>query len=358
MPIIDLETQKIAEGAVDYPTKHNAVMDILESSMNALLSIYSSGYDFKGFHDASSTAYPLSPTLGDAWVISVAGTISAEDYLAGDVIIYSGSGWEKNPSWIVSTQFSSLTDGDFLRYSSSQNAFLNSSLAGLAILLGDLSNVTDAGGDGSVVIKSGANWSSVSKAAAGISETGHVHSIADIVGLQAALDVVSAILVSDETDLDTLQEIVDFIELNRSDLDSLTIASIAGLQTALDNKVDDSQLTTAAAANGVLQLGSDSEARVRSTEETANNTVTSSLDFNDGGKFITMTSNTTFTFSNLPASGVVKEYILVVDPSTYSIDFTGVDWGGRGEPDAYASERNIYVFTCGDGSTIDGRTAG
>lgn len=58
--------------------------------------------------------------------------------------------------------------------------------------------------------------------------------------LNTAINNINTLLISDTATLDTLQEIVDFIELNRSDLDSLTIASIAGLQTALNSKSDGS----------------------------------------------------------------------------------------------------------------------
>jgi hypothetical protein len=56
--------------------------------------------------------------------------------------------------------------------------------------------------------------------------------------LKDEVDTINTLLQSDTGTLDSLQEIVDFIQLNRTDLDSLTIASIAGLQSALNNKVD------------------------------------------------------------------------------------------------------------------------
>lgn len=56
--------------------------------------------------------------------------------------------------------------------------------------------------------------------------------------IQAEIDRIDALMTTDTTTLDTLQEVVDFIKLNRADLDTLTIASIAGLQTALNAKVD------------------------------------------------------------------------------------------------------------------------
>lgn len=54
--------------------------------------------------------------------------------------------------------------------------------------------------------------------------------------LKDAIDLINQALLSDNTALDSLQEIVDFIEINKDTLDNLTIASIAGLQNALDAK--------------------------------------------------------------------------------------------------------------------------
>lgn len=56
--------------------------------------------------------------------------------------------------------------------------------------------------------------------------------------LKDEVDNINSLLQSDTGTLDSLQEIVDFIQLNRADLDSLSIGSIAGLQGALDGKVD------------------------------------------------------------------------------------------------------------------------
>jgi len=57
--------------------------------------------------------------------------------------------------------------------------------------------------------------------------------------LKGLIDSINTLLLSDESTLDTLQEVVDYIELNRSTLNTLSISSIAGLQTALDGKVDE-----------------------------------------------------------------------------------------------------------------------
>lgn len=56
--------------------------------------------------------------------------------------------------------------------------------------------------------------------------------------LKDAVDAINTLLTSDNTDLDELQEIVDFITANKNTLDTLGISNIAGLQAALDGKVD------------------------------------------------------------------------------------------------------------------------
>ncbi len=66
---------------------------------------------------------------------------------------------------------------------------------------------------------------------------------ADLVDLETyktntnlALENINTLLVSDDTKLDEIQEIVDFIKLNKTNLENLGIDNIVGLQTALSNK--------------------------------------------------------------------------------------------------------------------------
>ena len=69
--------------------------------------------------------------------------------------------------------------------------------------------------------------------------------------LKGLIDTINAALSSDDTTLDELQEIVDYIKLNRADLDALGISAIAGLQTALDAKLP----LTGGVLAGSLQIG-------------------------------------------------------------------------------------------------------
>jgi hypothetical protein len=54
--------------------------------------------------------------------------------------------------------------------------------------------------------------------------------------LKQFIDDINTLLNSDDTTLDELQEIVNYIKQNKSDLENLSIANIAGLQGALDGK--------------------------------------------------------------------------------------------------------------------------
>ncbi|WP_151950358.1 hypothetical protein [Aliarcobacter butzleri] len=55
--------------------------------------------------------------------------------------------------------------------------------------------------------------------------------------LKEFIDAINEILSSDDTTLDELQEIVSFIKQNKSTLDNLSINNIAGLPSALSNKI-------------------------------------------------------------------------------------------------------------------------
>ena len=61
--------------------------------------------EYQGAFDCSGGSYPSSPSKGQYWVCSVAGTISGTAYVAGDWLIYNGSAWERlegNPSPVTS----------------------------------------------------------------------------------------------------------------------------------------------------------------------------------------------------------------------------------------------------------------
>jgi hypothetical protein len=60
--------------------------------------------------------------------------------------------------------------------------------------------------------------------------------------LKNLIDAINTLLLSDTTTLDSLQEVVDYIELNRANLEALSIPSIAGLVNALAGKASNEAL--------------------------------------------------------------------------------------------------------------------
>lgn len=145
--------------------------------------------------------------------------------------------------------------------------------------------------------------------------------------LQGLFDAINAILASDDTDLDELQEIVDFIKLNRDELDNLSIASIAGLQTALDNKQPFSTVLTNTTASfttallsklegiaaGATKNATDAQLRDRSTHKgtQAASTITGLAAVATSGSYNDLTGKPTIPAAQVPAdwnatSGVAR----------------------------------------------------
>lgn len=70
--------------------------------------------------------------------------------------------------------------------------------------------------------------------------------------LNDAINTINALLASDDTTLDEMQELVDYVKVNKSSLENLSIANIAGLQTSLDGKVNNSRVLTDVPANALF----------------------------------------------------------------------------------------------------------
>ena len=89
----------------------------------------------------------------------------------------------------------------------------------------------------------------------------------------------------------------------------------------------------------------------------------SDVDMSSGSYFTkTLSANTTFTFSNPPASGNAGSFALeIIGASAYTITWpSSVEWSGGAAPYAPAAgEKDLYVFLTTDGgTTYYGKQAG
>ncbi|MCP5016946.1 MAG: hypothetical protein GY938_17010, partial [Ketobacter sp.] len=87
----------------------------------------------------------------------------------------------------------------------------------------------------------------------------------------AAITAINTLLASDDTTLDELQEIVDFIKTNKTTLDALGISSISGLQTALDDKTTTAGVQAAypLPSQAAAEAGEDATPRLWSAQRQA-----------------------------------------------------------------------------------------
>lgn len=73
---------------------------------------------------------------------------------------------------------------------------------------------------------------------------------------QLAIDNINSLLATDDITLDQLQEVVNFIKANKTDLENLAIDNISGLTAALESKQDNLiSGTTIKTLNGLSLLG-------------------------------------------------------------------------------------------------------
>ena len=205
-----------------------------------------------------------------------------------------------------------------------------------------------------------------------IADDSHNHIIANVDGLQAALDSKSANL----SDLGVTSNIA---ELNLLDGVNVTTAELSfvngvtsNIQTQLDGKLTSFSLET---YTGDVDI--DGELIVTSYNETyqavSSSSNTTTINCETGNVFSnTLSENTTFTFSNPPASGTAYGFSLKIvqdaSASGYTVTWpSAVDWpkadkyaaSGAPQITSTASAVDQFVFYTHDGGTTwQGFTAG
>ena len=113
--------------------------------------------------------------------------------------------------------------------------------------------------------------------------------------------------------------------------------------------------TVTADANGDVNLSEELKAKSYNETYVSLSGTTPAVDCESGNVFaLSTTGNTTFTFSNPPASGTAYGFVLKLTAGgTHTITYpASVDWAGATAPDAPASgETDVLVFTTVDGGT-------
>lgn len=143
-------------------------------------------------------------------------------------------------------------------------------------------------------------------------------------------------------------------ELNILDGVTATAAEINYLDITTLGTSEASKAVTAD-ANGDVTLGAELKAVSYNETYVALSGTTPNVDCEAGNNFsLSTTGNTTFTFSNPPATGTAYGMtIQLTAGGTHTITWpTSVDWAGGTAPDAPASgETDILVFITRDGGT-------
>jgi len=105
--------------------------------------------------------------------------------------------------------------------------------------------------------------------------------------LITSINNINTLLTANDTTLDELQEVINFIKQNKSDLDNLSVSNIAGLQLSLNDKSDTSHthaITKSQIGLGNVNNTSDANKPISNTTQTAlngkENTITKGSAFN------------------------------------------------------------------------------
>lgn len=107
--------------------------------------------------------------------------------------------------------------------------------------------------------------------------------------LKGHIDTINAVLQSDDSTLDELQEIVNYIKLNRSDLNSLSINSIAGLENQLTNL--QTSITSANTALNTHKTSADHDGRYVKPADYATSTKGGTVKMRLSGTTLYITNN-------------------------------------------------------------------
>src|SRR6056300_1393491 len=308
----------------------------------------------------ADVASSLIPSVDDSYDLGAVGSEWRNAYIDGTAYIDTGSIDTANVATLNVTGNADV-DGDL-----TVTGNINASITGTATQADTLTTARTITLDGDVAGAANFDGSANITITTVIADDSHNHTIANVDGLQDALD-------TKIENLAGLDVNASYTELNLLDGVTATTAEInyldgvtSNIQTQLDGKLTSFSLET---YTGDVDI--DGELVVTSYNETFAAVTSSSnattIDCEAGNVFShTLSENTTFTFSNPPASGTAYGFSLKVvqdaSASGYTVTWpTSVDWPSATAPTltSTASAVDQFVFYTHDGGTTwYGFTAG
>ena len=170
--------------------------------------------------------------------------------------------------------------------------------------------------------------------------------------LNIAINNINEILTSDDTTLDELQEIVNYIKTNKTVLETLAITNIAGLETALNNLTNNKLDKSGGVISGPI-IG------LKEKVVTMSNGI---IDLDTGNIFIkNVTGNISFTINNVSQeSGVAQSFTLeLINAGNYIITWwNNLTWDEGNPPTLPQNTTSIFGFyTTNNGNTWRGFVA-
>lgn len=300
----------------------------------------------------ADVASNLIPSVDDSYDLGAVGSEWRDAYIDGTAYIDTGSIDTANVATLNVTGNADV-DGDL-----TVTGNINASITGTATqadtlttartitLAGDVAGAANFDGSANITITTV------------IADDSHNHTIANVDGLQAALD-------TKIENLAGLDVTASYTELNLLDGVTATTAEInyldgvtSSIQTQLDAKLSSVDLSS---YTGDVDI--DGELVVTSYNETFAAVTSSSnattIDCEAGNVFShTLSENTTFTFSNPPASGTAYGFSLKIvqdaSASGYTVTWpSSVDWPQSNTPSLTSSASAVdqFVFYTHDGGT-------
>ena len=311
----------------------------------------------------ADVASNLIPSVDDSYDLGAVGSEWRDAYIDGTAYIDTGSIDTANVATLnVSGNadvVGNLTVGGAIGADITGNAATADTLttARTITLAGDVAGAANFDGSANITITTV------------ISDDSHNHTIANVDGLQAALDAKQATITGAATTIDDADLTIDKALISDasgkvavSSVSSTELGHLSGvssaIQTQLDAKlssVDLSSYTGDVDITGELVVDSYNETYAAVTSTTNSTTI----DCEAGNVFShTLTENTTFTFSNPPASGTAYGFSLKIvqdaSASGYTVTWpSAVDWSNSNAPTltSTASAVDQFVFYTHDGGT-------